>query len=376
MLECALLRPENRGFSRESGQDHRHHDHRHTQHPALRSFFRVAERLMMRRITLALLLVCLYLSAPASFAQQTSDDDDVVRVNTDLLLFPIRIRDKKGQAVAGLTEQDLLLKDQDQVTTGLYFSPGADRVAMLFALDQSGSLREIITQQQEAALALFSRFSERSSIAVLRFSDTSSLAAPFTKDLSAVRAAFRFSAAANQHTAIFDAAARSLKVFDDLPRVRAERRIVVLISDGLDTRSTVSPDSVIDSALEKRVSFYVIHLPLFEPRDGRLSVRRPSKGFRELAEKTGGKYFLVGDAKSALAPKQNDLTPIFQAIEEDLKSQYLLGFYIAESSRDNRKHIFSVSMKPDGVEYSLGRLGYSRMHKFMINLPPGGKQLP
>ena len=376
MLECALLRPENRGFSCESGQDRRHNHHHPPQYSALRSFFRIAERLMLRRVALALLLVCLYASAPAGFAQQPSDDDDVVRVNTDLLLFPIRIRDKKGQAVAGLTEPDLLLKDQDQVTTGLYFSPGADRVAMLFALDQSGSLRQIIAQQQEAALALFSRFSERSSVAVLRFSDTSSLATPFTKDVTAARAAFRFSAAPNQHTAIFDAAAQSLKAFDDLPRIRAERRIVVLISDGLDTRSRTSPDSVIDAANEKRVSFYVIHLPLFEPRDGRLSVRRPAKGFKELAEKTGGKYFLVGDAKSALAPKQNDLTPIFQAIEEDLKSQYLLGFYIAEAARDNRKHVFSVSMKPDGVEYSLGRLGYSRMHKFMINLPPGAKQLP
>ncbi len=331
---------------------------------------------MLRRIALALLLVCLYVTAPVAFAQQTTDDDEVVRVNTDLLLFPIRIRDKKGQAVAGLTEQDLLLKDQDQVTTGLYFSPGADRVALLFALDQSGSLRQIISQQQEAALALFSRFGERSSVAVLRFSDTASLAVPFTKDSAAARAAFDFYAAPNQRTAIFDAAAKSVKAFDDLPRVRAERRLVVLISDGLDTRSTTSADSVINAAQEKRVSFYVIHLPLFEPRDGRLSVRRPTKGFKELAEKTGGKYFLVGDAQSALAPKQNDLTPIFQAIEEDLKSQYLLGFYISESSRDNRKHVFSVSMKRDGVEYSLGPRGYSRTHKFMINLPPGSKQLP
>ena len=70
----------------------------------------------------------------------------------------------------------------------------------------------------------------------------------------------------------------------------------MLISDGLDTISRTSADSVINAALEQRVSFYVIHLPLFEPIDGRLAVRRPSKGFRELAEKTGGKYFLVGDA--------------------------------------------------------------------------------
>ena len=93
------------------------------------------------------------------------------------------------------------------------------------------------------------------------------------------------------------------------------------------------------------------------------------KRFKELADKTGGKYFLVGDTKSALAPKPTELTPIFQAIEEDLKSQYLLGFYIAESSRDNRKHVFSVSMKPEGVEYSVGRMGYSRTHKFISICP-------
>lgn len=331
---------------------------------------------MLRWIGLTLLLVCLYANAEPVFAQQTGDDDEVVRVNTDLLLFPIRVRDKKGQAVSGLTDHDLLLKDQDQVTTGLYLTAGADRVALLFALDQSGSLREIITQQQEAALGLFSRFGERSSVAVLRFSDKPTLAAPFTKDLANARAAFRFRAAANQQTAIFDAAAESLKAFDDLPRVRAERRIVVLISDGLDNRSRTSVESVIANALEQRVSFYVIHLPLFEPIDGRLQVRRPTKGFKELAEKTGGKYFLVGDAKSALLPKQTDLTPIFQAIEEDLKSQYLLGFYIAESARDSRKHTFSVTLKPNGFEYSVGGLRYSRTQKFFTNFPLESKKLP
>jgi VWFA-related protein len=333
---------------------------------------------LLRLAVILPLLVCFYVAAcPTTvLAQQNDDDEDVIRVNTDLLLFPIRIRDKKGQAVPGLTEQDLTLKDEDQVTTGMYFAPGADRVALLFALDQSGSLRQIISQQQEAALGLFSRFGERSSVAILRFSNTASIVAPFTKDVAAARAAFRFAAAPNQQTAIFDAAAQAVIAFDDLPPVRAERRIVVLISDGLDTRSRTSADSIIDAAWKRRVSFYVIHLPLFEPRDGRLQVRRPAKGFKELAEKTGGKYFLVGDAKSALVPRENDLTPIFQAIEEDLKSQYLLGFYISESSRDNRKHVFSVSMKPQGVEYSVGGRGYSRTQKFMINLPPGAKKLP
>ena len=329
---------------------------------------------MLPRFTLAFLCLlgslCLF-SQPV--AAQDTADDDVVRVNTDLLLFPIRIRDKKGQAVAGLTDQDLTLKDDDKVTTGVYFAPGADRVAMLFALDQSGSLYEVISQQRDAALALFSRFSDRSSIAVLRFAETAKLELPFTKDTEAARSAFRFRAMRNQRTAIFDAAAQSLNAFDDLEPVRGERRIVVLISDGLDNQSAIRPDSVINVALEKRVSFYVIHLPLFAPYDGGLEVRPPAKGFRDLAEKTGGKYFLVGNAKSALSPQTPDLTPIFQAIEEDLKSQYLLGFYIAESARDNRRHFLSVSLNPEGIQYSIWGRRFSRSHEFTVDLQPRSK---
>ena len=76
---------------------------------------------------------------PIKSLAQDPSEDDVVRVSTDLLLFPIRIRDKRGQAVKGLEQDDLALKDKDQVTAGLYFAPGADRVAIVFALDQSGA---------------------------------------------------------------------------------------------------------------------------------------------------------------------------------------------------------------------------------------------
>jgi Ca-activated chloride channel family protein len=301
-------------------------------------------------------------------AQEPSTGDEVVRVSTDLLVFPVRIRDKRPQATA-LTERDLLLKDEDHATSGLFLYPGADRVALVFALDQSGSLREIVSQQREAALGLFERFGERSQVAVIRFAEKPSLVLPFGRDTSAAREAFRFPVRPNQHTAIFDAAAAAVNAFDALPRVRSERRIVILISDGLDNASTLKAGPVIQTALQKQVSFYVIHLPLFTPRDDRLAVRPPAKGFRELAEKTGGKYFLVGNANSALLQPANkiDLRPVFQAIEDDLKSQYLLGFYAAEASRDGRSHRFKVSV-PKDVEYQLPGYGYSRTHEFSINL--------
>jgi VWFA-related protein len=311
-------------------------------------------------------------------AQEPGTNDEVVRVNTDLLVFPIRVKDKRGKAATPLTERDLLLKDEDHVTAGLTLYHGADRVALAFALDQSGSLRDIVSQQREAALALTGRFGDKSQVAVIRFAEKPSLVVPFNKDAAAALEAFSFPARDNQHTAIFDAALAAVSAFDGLPQIRSERRLVVLISDGLDNASRIKADSVIQMAVASHVSFYVIHLPLFEPRDGRLAVRSPARGFRELAEKTGGKYFLIGDSSTALAPAANkaiDLSPIFQAIEEDLRSQYLLGFYFGEGARDGRNHRFTIGM-PAGVEYQMSGNKYARTQEFFNVMSGNSGRVP
>ncbi|HEX9543731.1 MAG TPA: VWA domain-containing protein, partial [Pyrinomonadaceae bacterium] len=298
---------------------------------------------------------------------------EVLRIDTHLVVFPIRVRDKRGQAVNGLTQNDLTLKDEDNATSGLYLYRGADRVSLVFALDQSGSLREIMNQQRNAALALFGEFGQKSQVAIIRFAERPQLAIPFGRDLDATRAAFSAAPVINQHTAIFDAAAGAVKLFETLPRIRSERRLVILISDGLDTASGVKPAAVIEAALKNQVTFYVIHLPLFTPRDGRLKVRTPAKGFRELAEKTGGKYFLVGNTAAPLASQANiDLSPVFKAIEEDLKSQYLLGFYTKGTSNDGRMHRLVIGL-PEGVEYQVGGFGYSQKHEF-FSAPPDSKK--
>lgn len=339
--------------------------------PYVTSFSRLTPRnavglLPLQRCALFLSCTLAIISFQNTRAQEPNAADDVVHIDTHLVVFPIRVRDKRGQAVAGLTQNDLTLKDEDQATAGLYLYQGADRVSLVFALDQSGSLREIMNQQRDAALALFGQFGEKSQVAVMRFAGQPKWAILFGRDLEATRAAFSASTASNQHTAIFDAAAAATKLFETLPRIRSERRLVILISDGLDTASTVKAAAVIEAALKNQVTFYVIHLPLFTPRDGRLKVRPPVKGFRELAEKTGGKYLLVGNTASPLtSPANIDLSAVFKAIEEDLKSQYLLGFYTKESSNDGRMHRLVIGL-PAGVEYQFGGFGYSQKHELFI----------
>ena len=281
-------------------------------------------------------------------AQEPADpleEEEVVRVRTDLVVAPVYVEDGRGRRVHGLTTNDFQVLDNGRPVEASYFAVGAERVGLLFLLDASGSTREIVTQQRETALALFSRFGERSRVAVMQFRERPEPTLPFTTDLRAARTAFQIAPLPDRRTAIFDAALAAVHSFRREGMDAAERRIVVLLGDGLDTASATPPAHVIAEARAAGVSFYVIHLPLYEPRDGRLASRRPTRGFRDLAEKTGGRYFQVGDARTALDPRaEQDLGPIFRAIAEDLESQYVLGYHAAAAGGEPGLHRISVRL--------------------------------
>lgn len=292
-----------------------------------------------------LLIVSIFVAFSLIQSVPAQEPDEVLRVRTDLVAVPVVVTDPRGRRVAGLQPADFSLKDSQQPVKIDYFAAGTERVALLFALDVSGSVREIIERQRDAALALLARFGRGSRVAVLHFSDVVQLTVPFTSNSAGAVASFVGSAKETRGTAIFDAAAAAVRSFDGSGGFSMERRIVVLISDGLDTLSSTKYTSVIASARQRGVSFYVIHFPIFSPRDGRLEPRPPAKGFRELGEQTGGRYFRIGDAQTALNPRAPiDLTSVFQAIENDLRGQYVIGFYPGDAGRDKRFHPITVEL--------------------------------
>jgi Ca-activated chloride channel family protein len=290
--------------------------------------------------TLALILL-LQICPQSALAQDETPDpqDEVVRVETDLVTVPLFVTDSRGRRVAGLAREDFDVSDNGRRVEPTYFAAGAEHVSLLFLLDASGSTRDIITQQRETALALFSHFGANSRVAVMQFRERAELKLPFTRDLRRARSAFQIDSLAESRTAIFDAALAAALAFSDARPMTGERRIVVLISDGLDNASAERYERAIEEARAAGVSFYVIHLPLFAPRDGRLVARRASKGFRELAERTGGQFFVVGDARSALDPRaEHDLRPVFRAIAEDLRGQYVVGYHASAAPRQTGTH--------------------------------------
>ena len=297
------------------------------------------------RFTLCLITSISLLTFSSIVAAQEQEPVDVIRVRTDLVAIPVTVTDSRGHRIADLKQDDFALSDDGRATKIEYFASGAEHVALLFAIDASGSARDIIGQQRSAALALLSRFGRGSRVAVLHFGNFVRLSVPFTTNSEGAEASFNYRPPTNTGTAIFDAAATAVRCFDGSGGFSTERRIVVLLSDGLDTLSSTSYKAVIDAARLRGVSFYVIHFPLFSPRNGALAPRPPSKGFRELAEQTGGHYFRIGDARSALDPRAHyDLAPVFRAIESDLRGQYVLGFYPGDAARNGQIHLVTASL--------------------------------
>lgn len=300
------------------------------------------------RRTLTLLLFALTSCTPRVLAQTPptpTNDDEVLSVRTNLIPLSLFVTDSHGRRVTTLAQSDFQVRDNGRPVRLDYFATGATRAAFVFALDASGSVRENVARQREAATALLLRFNKGARAAVVAFADKPTLSLPFTSDAERIRVAFQIDAQPERHTAIFDAALAAVHAFDaDIQRA-AEGRIVVLISDGLDNVSSTRAATVIEEARARGVSLYVIHFPLYEPRGERLGVRPSARGFRDLAERTGGSYFLLADPSHGLDPHFTyDLNPIFKSIADDLQSQYELGFYPDEVARQETQHKLEVTL--------------------------------
>lgn len=269
-----------------------------------------------------------------SVATETVAQDDIeTGVDTKLVVVPFEATDRNGRRVPDIKLEELVLTDNNQPVHPEFFAAGAQRTAMIFLWDQSESVRDVVTGQQAAALGLLDRFGPGAQVALMRFGVRPQMVVRFTSDREALKAEFARTPAADTRTAIFDAALVAVNAFLTRPRDLAERRIVILLSDGLDNASSVKARQVIDAARAAAVAIYLIHTPLYTVRDKSIVPRSPSSGFRDLALKTGGQISPTPQGKAAAAAALAgtaavDLGPMLQAIADDLNGQYLLAYYL------------------------------------------------
>jgi len=307
----------------------------------------------MKRIFFLVLVLAL---CAAALRSQTADQDDVVRVDTDVTNLPFTAMDKQRRFITTLRAEDVRVLE-DGVPQKLFtFQRETDRpLAIAFLIDVSGSQEFILSEEKAAARLFIEKViqSNRDQVAIVPFTGLAYLEQEMTRDvLSVYRVLQRVEVAvpaylgagrpltgiptgpgllappAEGTTAIWDAVAlTSRNVLANAPGLR--RRAIILLTDGLDTASRLTRKEAIDGTLAAEAVIYAIGIG--SKRDG---VDRGS--LRDLAQRTGGRAFFPD--------KKLDLNAAFAEIERELRTQYLIAYSSTNKKRDGVYRKISIEI--------------------------------
>lgn len=254
------------------------------------------------------------------------------RASVDLVTVAAVARDRKGRFVRGLTKEDFTVLEAGRQRPIVEFHAEENApvdVALLF--DVSGSMRVAskIEDARQAARHLLSALrlegDRTDEAAVFSFDIGLQSLQAFTTDPGAIEQALSRVRPYGQ-TSIYDAVAETASQVAESKGGRlAQRRAVVVLTDGVDTSSLLSPQRVaeIASGIDVPVYVLVVLSPLDHPGepDGvktQGNATTDSGELRELAHHTGGELFLVSaPAHASIAARQ---------IIDELRHQYVLAF--------------------------------------------------
>jgi Ca-activated chloride channel homolog len=276
-------------------------------------------------------------SAPAAISDSTTDDPQNslitfhTRVNEVNVLFIAT--DKHGRFVRDLTQNDFsILDDHKPPQSILNFRRETDLPLHLgLLIDVSGSVDSRFDFEQDAATS-FLQHTLRAGFDkafVVGFNSHSLLAQDYTDDYSRL-----YWGVHRLHngggTALYDAIYRACKekFLKDHPE-HPVRKAIIIVSDGEDNQSEVSKAQAIEMAQRAEVIVYAIST------DDSGLVMRGDKVLEQLAEATGGRAFFPFKIK--------DITHSYAAIEDELRSQYVVSYKPADFDADGRYRTIEIS---------------------------------
>src|SRR5258705_12945518 len=274
----------------------------------MRLHFTIKRSLTSRLVCLPLILL---MSGGVASPQQ---DDDVIRVNTELVVLNVTVTDKSGQYVKALRAPDFkIYEDGNEVQANMIasFSLQESPYAAVVLLDSSGSMDSRFSLARSAAIRFLDGLREEDVAAVYRFDSKVERVQEFSggRDL----APMAFGIRARGMTTLNDAIVEAAKVLSDRPE---KRKAIVVLSDGMDTFSKASSNKAVESALAVGASIYAVDMSALDI--GGANNRQSAMSLRSFAEKTGGKFIAT--------PGGPALRDAFSNIADELGHQYTIAY--------------------------------------------------
>jgi VWFA-related protein len=316
-------------------------------------------------------------SSPTAQRPASTEEVDVIRIDTTLVTVPVSVLDRNGMYIPDLQKEDFRIYEEGVEQQLSYFAAIDQAVTVVLMIDTSSSTWSKLDQIKDAASAFVAELNENDRVMIVSFASGLTVKCEPTVDRGKIRKAIE-GTGKGLSTHLYDAMSKLMQ--KHLNRIEG-RKALVLFTDGVDaTSNDATYESTVHTAEELDTTIYAIRYDTYDPAadtggssSPQSSVRLPSifrkiplpitigsgggggagsskadydRGesyLHRLAEATGGRVYEAS----------KDLTYLrdaFSHIARELSRQYTLGYYpkIREGSGGRRKIKVRVN-RPDVV---------------------------
>lgn len=260
----------------------------------------------------------------------SSENEEVIRVETDLVTIPVSVFDRNGLYIPGIKQDEFVIFEDEKEQEIAYFGTSEKPFTVVLLLDTSPSTEYKIEEIQQAAIAFVDQLKAQDKVMVVEFDGNTHVLTEPTGNRQAIYKAIK-RADFGGGTSLYDAVDFTLA--KRLNGIQG-RKAIVLFTDGVDTASSKSNyDTTLALAEESDSLIFPIYYNTYEKtRAGQSGVWGPpapgttareyavgKRYLDELASYTGGRVFQPESTPGGL---QN----AFEGIAEELRRQYNIGY--------------------------------------------------
>jgi len=246
----------------------------------------------------------------------------VFRAGVDLVHFAVVVTDKAGQPIDALKAEDFEIIEEGKTQTVKFFAGGqaedAPPLHLGFMIDLSGSMAEDIRDVRSAAIKFLDAIKKVEDITIVDF-DTEVRTARFAADDPRLIERIR-SRKPDGYTALYDA----LGTYLNGASGQTGEKILVMYTDGGDTRSAIKQGELIDLLKASDVTVYAIGY--LEHQGSARSEQQ--QVLQRFANATGGQAFFPAKLK--------DVDKMYEKILREISSRYSFGYVSTDTRMDGK----------------------------------------
>jgi Ca-activated chloride channel homolog len=311
-----------------------------------------SQRHFLRLVCAALVLVVCHATSGVS---QEIGDPRHFQVESALVTVPVAVCDAQGRFVNGLPPGSFkLFEDGRQVPVSLFLA-SEDPIKIALLIDTSRSATTVLKKIKKAAGQFLSQMRSRDLSMVAIFDSELQVLCPLSSDVRELKEAIKRAKSGGSYTRMRDAIH---EIVQGRSRSITGRKAIILLTDGHDQGSRMSAKDLLNTVASSNMPIYSIFYNVdprglmkelfgIPPRFGgagdswKEQEKEAAQYLDKISDLSAGRMY-SSDIK--------DLDRVFRQISDELRSQYLLGFYPEKSKLDGVAHTLVVSVAvPDAV---------------------------